>query len=94
MSNLTGSQVSVTVSYADFSGTVLETKSYSVPRMASYRSATLSGHSWISTQTSQKEGYLILDPTTEGAITAYATPIDNSTQDFWSFKEPGGKAHI
>jgi hypothetical protein len=81
MSNLTSSSVNVTVHLADLSGIILATKAYTVPggglNQVSNIVRTLLDDSIVS----NKEGYLILEPSVDDSITAFATPIDNSTQD-------------
>lgn len=79
MSNRTTSQANVNVQFVDSSGSVVASKQYAVPpgglNQVNNVIADLLGVS----PPSNREGYLILEPTQP--ISAFATPIDNITQD-------------
>ena len=81
MSNLTSNPVDVTVQLADLSGVVLGTKTYTVPGGGLNQVGNIVRALLDETNVTNKQGYLILEPSVEGSIAAFATPIDNNTQD-------------
>jgi hypothetical protein len=92
MSNLTSGPVNVTVHFADFSGTVLASKSYTVPGNGLNQVGNILRDLLEDSTVTKKEGFLILEPSVGDSIVAYATPIDNSTQDSSVIQGTRGKA--
>jgi hypothetical protein len=92
MSNRTTGAVTVTVRFADRSGTILSSKDYMVPGAGLLQVANIIRDLMGSSNATGKEGYLILEPTVDDSIAAYATPIDNSTQDSSVIQGARGKS--
>lgn len=92
MSNRTISAVTVSVHFADHSGTVLSTKDYTVPGAGLLQVGNIVRDLMGSSSATGKEGYLILEPSVDDSIATYATPIDNSTQDSSVIQGTRGKS--
>ena len=92
MSNLTASPVNVTVHFATSSGTVLASKSYTVPGKGLNQVGNILRDLLEDSTVTHKDGFLILEPSVSDSIVAYATPIDNSTQDSSVIQGSRGKA--
>lgn len=92
MCNRTTGAVTVTVHFADRSGTVLSTKDYTVPGSGLLQVGNIVRDLMGSSSATGKEGYLILEPSVDDSIATYATPIDNSTQDSSVIQGTRGKS--
>jgi hypothetical protein len=92
MSNLTSSNVDVSVEFVDASGTSLATKTFSVPAKGLNQVGNVVRNLLNAPSVADKQGYLILEPSVAGSIAAFATPIDNSTQDSSVIQGTRGKS--
>ncbi len=92
MSNLTSNPVDVSVELVEESGTSLATKSFSVPASGLNQVGNVVRNLLDATSVANKQGYLILEPSAAGSIAAFATPIDNSTQDSSVIQGTRGKS--
>ncbi len=79
MSNQTGSTANVTVQLIDSSGTIVASKTYSVPGNGLFQQNGIIPDLLNQVSPTNKQGYLILE--SDQSITAASTPIDNVTQD-------------
>jgi hypothetical protein len=79
MSNQTGSAANVTVQLIEAGGTILATKSYTIPANGLFQQNGIIPDLMGQASPANKQGYLILESSQQ--ITAASTPIDNVTQD-------------